>query len=100
MLVLKPEHLEIVRRILARDASGMVVWAYGSRVSGKAHDMSDLDLVVRNPQDLKQRFAHLIALRGAFRDSNLPISVDVMDWARIPQYFRDEIMKGYEVVSE
>lgn len=59
------------------------VWAYGSRVKGRSHDSSDLDLVLRNPADLsKTQMWPLIELREAIRESNLPILVDVLDWAR------------------
>ena len=64
-------------------------WAYDSRVNGNAHEGSDLDLAVINP---------LLQLREALSDSNLPILVDVMDWARIPEAFQKEIKKNYMVV--
>jgi hypothetical protein len=34
-----------------------------------------------------------------FLESDLPIRVDVMDWARIPPAFRQEIERGYVVVQ-
>lgn len=74
------------------------VWAYGSRVNGRAHDGSDLDLVVRthdlSPMSLEQ-YAMIIDL---IHDSLIPILVDVKDWARLPDYFHDEIKKNYEVL--
>jgi uncharacterized protein len=74
------------------------VWAYGSRISGQSHATSDLDLVLRNPQDLnKSFFFDLIKLEDAIRESSLPILVDVLDWARIPQAFRDEINRAHVV---
>jgi predicted nucleotidyltransferase len=75
------------------------VWAYGSRVTGGCFDASDLDLVVRNPADLNQFCKNLFELRDAFVESNLPIRVDVMDWARIPASFRQEIERGYVVIQ-
>lgn len=76
-----------------------VVWAYGSRVTGRSHAASDLDLVVRNPSDLSQsRMWPVIELREAIRESNLPILVDVLDWAAIPQSFRDEIERIHVVM--
>ncbi len=74
------------------------VWAYGSRISGHSHATSDLDLVLRNPEDLKKSFFFdLIKLEDAIRESSLPILVDVLDWARIPQTFRDEIQRAHVV---
>jgi predicted nucleotidyltransferase len=77
----------------------MVVWAYGSRVKNEASEGSDLDLVVMNPKDPMIPFESLCELRTAFSESNLPIYVDVMDWARIPDSFRKEISKAYVVVQ-
>jgi predicted nucleotidyltransferase len=78
---------------------GAEVWAYGSRVTGRSHESSDLDLVLRNPADLaKSQMWPLIELREAIRESNLPILVDVLDWADIPQTFRDEIEQTHVVL--
>ena len=52
-LILRPEHLQELRRLIATHLPHEEVWAYGSRVTGTAHDTSDLDLVVRHPADLK-----------------------------------------------
>lgn len=38
-------------------------------------------------------------LREAFRDSKLPFTVELLDWATIPEHFRSEILKKYEVVQ-
>ena len=94
MLDLRPEWLEIVQRLLAAHIPNAEVWAYGSRVRGTSHDGSDLDLVVRNPNDLSKPQTDLFDLREAFSESNLPILVDVLDWARIPERFRQEIIRG------
>ncbi|MFZ2542492.1 MAG: nucleotidyltransferase domain-containing protein [Gallionella sp.] len=73
------------------------VWAYGSRVTGSDHEASDLDLVLRNPQNLQEETSSLYNLKEAFTESNLPIRVDVMDWARIPTSFHREIERAQVV---
>ena len=98
MLDLRPEWLEIVRDLIAVHLPGVEVLAYGSRVQGTAHDGSDLDLVVRNPDGTVVPSMMLEGLREAVSQSNLPILVDVLDWARIPQSFRKEIERGGVVV--
>ena len=76
------------------------VWAYGSRVTGEAHEASDLDLVVRGA-NLESLPAHcLSSLRLMLTDSNLPILVDVHDWARLPASFHARILTHYEVLRE
>jgi len=96
---LAERYLEEVRAILRRHVPGYDVWAYGSRVTGGAFEASDLDLVTRHPADLHRPCENLLDLRDAFVESNLPIRVDVMDWARIPDTFRREIERGYAIVQ-
>jgi predicted nucleotidyltransferase len=74
------------------------VWAYGSRLNGASHPTSDLDLVVRNPANLSQAQPNLGRLREALSESDLPILVDVLDWARIPENFRVEIDRTHAVL--
>lgn len=95
MLDLKPEYVAIIDALLAQYVPDMTVWAYGSRVQGTAHTSSDVDLVIRNPKDLTQPQKNLMSLRSAFRDSILPITVDVQDWARIPVAFQEEIERQH-----
>ena len=61
---------------------------------------SDLDLVLRNPQNLLEEADALSDLKEAFTESNLPIRVDIMDWARIPVSFHREIEREHVVVQE
>lgn len=98
-LNLPPPLLEITRRLLSMHVPGAEVWAYGSRVRGDNHPGSDLDLVLRHPPDLSVPQANLAILRDAFVESELPILVDVIDWARIPESFRKEIERAHVVVQ-
>ncbi|MGQ9614457.1 MAG: nucleotidyltransferase family protein [Chloroflexus sp.] len=98
-LDLPAQYLAQVRTILQTYVPEYEVWAYGSRVRGEAFAASDLDLVVRNPRHLSEPCDHIVALREAFVASNLPIRVDVVDWARIPPSFHHEIERGYVVVQ-
>lgn len=100
MLDIRPEWLKIVRELLAVHVPDAEVWAYGSRVQGTAHDGSDLDLVIRNTLEIGKPQADLNSLREALRESGLPILVDVLDWARIPESFQREIARGGKVVLQ
>jgi uncharacterized protein len=97
-LNLKPDHLRLLLEILKLHAPEAEVWAYGSRVNGSGHDGSDLDLVVRNPAGLSQSQKQLYLLRDALSESNLPMLVDVLDWARLPEDFRREIEREHVIV--
>lgn len=96
---IQEQYLEGVLAMIKQYVPEYEVWAYGSRVTGGAWEASDLDLVVRNPKDLTQTCDKLSELQTAFVNSNLPISVDIMDWARISQSFRDQILRGYVVLQ-
>lgn len=74
------------------------VLAYGSRLTNNFHSGSDLDLVLRNPQDRCQPVKHLRHLIEDIRDSNIPILVDILDWARIPVEFHTEIERQHVVI--
>lgn len=74
------------------------IWAYGSRVNGDAHDTSDLDLVLRT-KDLSQLNHHeFYDFQTALNESTIPILIQVFDWATIPESFRQNIQRRYEVL--
>ena len=74
------------------------IWAYGSRVTGNAHESSDLDIVLRST-DLKpipiEAFSDFI---DAIKESNIPILIYVFDWARLPESFHEGILEAYVVL--
>ena len=90
-----PEHwLSQLAAIFTTWAPEFEIWAYGSRVTGQHHEASDLDLVLIHPTDPDTtRCTNLGQLREALDESNLPIRVDVMDWASLPQAFHAQINK-------
>lgn len=99
-LDLPQKYLKQVQVLLRAHVPRAEVWAYGSRVTGGGHEASDLDLVLRNPQNLLEETGALSDLKEAFVESNLPIRVDIMDWARIPASFHREIEWAHVVVQE
>ena len=99
-LDLPQKYLEQVKTLLRTAVPHAEGWAYGSRVTGSGHEASDLDLVLRNPQNLLEESSALYALKEAFIENNLPIRADIMDWARIPVSFHREIERAHMVVQE
>ena len=69
------------------------VWAYGSRVNGRGHKGSDLDLVLRGPGLDEIPLERLMDFEEAVRESTIPTLVDARDWARLPGRFRREIKR-------
>ena len=84
----------MVRAILAEHAPTATVWAFGSRVQGRAWKFSDLDLAIDAGTPLT--FRSLGLLKEAFQESRLPIKVDVLDLLSVSQDFRKLIEKERE----
>lgn len=93
-LHLPEKYLALVQGLIKKHLPDAEVWAYGSRVTGQSHEASDLDLVVLNADDCIK----VETFREALRSSNIPILIDVMDWQRIPQSFKDEINRKHIVI--
>jgi hypothetical protein len=55
---------------------------------------------VRSPTDLSQASDGILDLQEALVESDIPILVQVVDWARIPVSFHAEIEVGYVVVQD
>lgn len=72
------------------------VLAYGSRVSGEAHDTSDLDLVLVSLDKKKINMSELINFKRHLQNSNIPILTQVLDWQNIPESFHKNILKCHE----
>jgi predicted nucleotidyltransferase len=98
-LDLRPGHLAMVRALLEEYLPKAEVLAFGSRVQGTGHEASDLDLVVRRPDAVLEVTTNLAALREALIESNVPIRVDLLDWADIPPAFHREIERAYVVLQ-
>ena len=84
--------------ILHAHLPNVEVWAYGSRVSGNSHGGSDLDLVLRSPEQEQIPIRKLVDLEEALRESTIPFIVEARDWARLPESFHREIIRDYVVL--
>ncbi len=69
--------------------SQYTVWAFGSRVSGRAKRYSDLDLAIISDVPLPLKLSARLA--DDFSDSDLPWRVDVVEWATTSTEFRKMI---------
>ncbi len=92
---IRPDHLQVLVGVLRRHLSAAEVWVFGSRINGQSHPASDLDLVVRSRIDLREPHGDIAKLRQALRDSSLPFLIDLHDWARLPESFRNEIAEHH-----
>ena len=97
-LELSEKHRKMVETLLGEHVPGMEVWAYGSRVNGRSHAGSDLDLVLQTTKSRPISKAKMRAVENAFKDSHLPFLVDVHDWSDLPDRFRAEIERSHIIL--
>lgn len=100
VLDILPRHLRQIEAMLREHLPETVVWAYGSRVNGRSHPGSDLDLVLRSPTLEPIPAERIRALRKAFHDTTIPFLIEARDWAALPEGFRREIERRYVVISD
>ncbi len=93
MVQIKPEELEVIKKLAAIAIPDATVIAFGSRVYGTPRKFSDLDLAVKgsNEQDIQQ-----------FRDylSVAPLSFarHIVMYERVPDWLRAIIDEKGEIV--
>jgi len=94
-LRLQARHRRILQALLREHLPDVEVWAYGSRVAGRSHAGSDLDLVLRGPDLQEIPAARLAGFEEALQESRIPFLVEAHDWARLPEHFHTEIKRRY-----
>ena len=99
-LHLKPRHRAAIEALLKEHLPEVEAWAYGSRVNGRSHDDSDLDLALRGPGLARIDASRLIGLTEALRDSTIPFLVEAHDWACLPESFHREIEREHVVLAD
>ena len=95
LIDLDRDQLDLLHTILNRHIPDKTVWVYGSRVTWKSEETSDLDLAVFGCDSME-----IHDLKEALDESDLLISVDVMDWESIPDDFKENIRGKYVVLQE
>ena len=88
---LRPDLAEIIHKILKDNLEeGTYVFAFGSRANWTAKQSSDLDLAIDSFGEKLDRKVKS-NLEDAFEESNLPYTVDVVDYNFISDSFREAI---------
>ena len=98
MIIREKDKLSLQQLAMQHINTPCEIIAYGSRVDGTAHDTSDLDLVIRCADDEKLDIDEFIAFKDAVQNSTIPILVQIFDWNRMPEYFKNGILECYEVL--
>ena len=90
VLDLNENDFNLVRSILLQHIPNESVYVFGSRATGKARHLSDLDLLLDRTEPLDRRI--MLDLLEAFDESDLPIEVDVVDLSTVTDTFRRRVM--------
>lgn len=98
-LHLSEKHRRLIETLLGKYLPNMEIWAYGSRVTGRSHDGSDLDLVIRGPGLKEVPIEQLANFQEAMRESTIPFLIEIRDWARLPEQFHREIERSHSVLT-
>ncbi len=94
-IFLKDEYIKILTDIFDKYCPNAEILIYGSRIKNEAHDLSDVDLSVKNFNDSNCNIAEL---KNIISESNIPFIVDINDFQTLPDYFKNEILKNYVVL--
>lgn len=97
-MIIRNKDMETLHSIFSSFNLPFEVWAYGSRVSGEAHEGSDLDIVVRGTNLQQMPIDIFMQLKEKIKYSNIPIVVDLFEWTRLPESFHKNIEANHEVI--
>jgi predicted nucleotidyltransferase len=97
-MLIREKDKKALLQIFSAAGQPFEIWAYGSRVDGSAHSGSDLDLAVRTADLKPLPYDVFTELVEKIQDSNIPILVELRDWALLPENFRSSIAQQYEVL--
>jgi type I restriction enzyme, S subunit len=101
LLEMKDEHKDSLLKILKTHVPELEVWAFGSRVRWTARETSDLDITLRNPENINDPLDWKLInrLNDLFEESDLPFLVDILDWATVSEKFKKVIEREYVVIQ-
>src|SRR5438128_2084556 len=94
MINLRSDLLDIVKNILRCYVPDRRVVVFGSRIKSKVKPYSDLDICIIGDKPLSS--ATIENMREKFSESDLPIRVDIVDWAITSPEFRSVIEEHCE----
>lgn len=91
-LDVKPEYLKMLINIFDEYCPDAEIWAYGSRINGKSHSGSDLDMTVISFNSDNKK---IYELKTLLSESNIPFLTDINLFETLPETFKEEIRKNY-----
>ncbi|SIO19452.1 Nucleotidyltransferase domain-containing protein [Sulfurivirga caldicuralii] len=92
-MLIRPQDRDTLIRLLKSHLPDTEIWAFGSRVTGKAHPGSDLDLVAMSDNEQA-----IFLAQEALENSALPFRVDLLSWPTLPPTMQENICQHHEVL--
>jgi len=96
-IALSPEHLALVRKILSEHIPGREVRLFGSRARKTTKRYADIDLCIMGDEPVEH--AVFLKLVAAFRESDLPFRVDVVEWRTLNEPLRRAVIERSEPIT-
>ena len=93
MVIIEKKHLEILKNILKKYS--YTFYAYGSRVTGKNRQYSDLDLCYKEIIPTKI----ILDIEEELEESDIPFRVDLVYWDNMPEGFQKLIEKDLKPLT-
>ncbi len=93
MMDVPAKHLALLKQIFESELPEVSVWVFGSRANGKAKRYSDLDLVLHHDKPIDG--LTLFHLKERLAESDLPFTVDLVEWTKMSQNFQKIIEKNH-----
>ena len=98
MIDITNQELQVIMQILHKLVPNYEVWSFGSRVKWTTRPSSDLDIAIVANDNQHVNYQLLYQLKNAFSDSNLPFSVDVIDFNATNVNFQNIIKQKYVIL--
>lgn len=80
---------KIIRDIFKKYKLDSDIYVFGSRARGDHKKYSDLDICLKGKTKIDPEI--LLNLKNEFQDSDLPFTVDIVDWNDISEKFQKNI---------
>jgi predicted nucleotidyltransferase len=97
-IAISANHLRYLLEQIELHIPSATVWAFGSRVTWSHHPASDLDLAVHCNKETAKKA--LPKLSGMFTESDMPFTVQLLDFDRLPENMQENIKKKYVVLYQ
>ena len=86
MIAVSQSEMEIIHKIMKKHLPNCKVLAFGSRIKNTHYEASDLDLAIVGNEKID--ICTITSIKEDFMESDIPYSVDVLDYHRVSESFR------------